>query len=192
LSHRRFDRTVSDDSGKYRRAEHGAEKVGSDNHLSHFLMEQPRIMIATELLNQQSFRFGFAWVLLSIALTLHVTDEALTDFLSVYNPAVQAIRKRIPFVPLPIFTFRVWLAGLCLGILVALGLSLLAFRGSRLALVLANPVAILMFGNGIGHMAASFYRRRLMPGVYSSPVLVAASAYLFVCAQAVRHVACDC
>jgi hypothetical protein len=149
-------------------------------------------MMATELLNQQSFRFGLAWVLLSVALMLHVTDEALTDFLSVYNPTVQAIRRRVPFVPLPIFTLRVWLSGLCLGILVAVGLSILAFRGSRVALVLAYPVAILMFGNGVGHMAASFYRRRLMPGVYSSPLLVAASAYLFVCAQAVRHVADDC
>jgi hypothetical protein len=116
-------------------------------------------MIATELINQQPFQFGFAWVLLSIALILHVTDEALTDFLSVYNPAVQAIRKRMPFLPLPIFTFRVWLAGLCLGILVAVGLSILAFRGSRLALVVAYPVAILMFGNGIGHIVASLYRR---------------------------------
>jgi Protein of unknown function with HXXEE motif len=145
-------------------------------------------MIATEPVNQQPFQFGFAWVLLSIALTLHVTDEALTDFLSVYNPAVQAIRKRIPFVPLPIFTFRVWLAGLCLGILVAFALSVLAFRGARLALMLAYPVAILMFGNGIGHILASLYRRRVMPGTYSSPLLVAASVYLFLCAQALIHV----
>jgi hypothetical protein len=90
-------------------------------------------MMATELLNQQSFRFGLAWVLLSVALMLHVTDEALTDFLSVYNPTVQAIRRRVPLIPLPVFTFRIWLAGLCLGILVAVGLSILAFRGSRLA-----------------------------------------------------------
>ena len=133
--------------------------------------------------------FGVAWIFLSLALTLHVIDEALTDFLSVYNPAVQAIRKRFPFLPLPIFTFRVWLAGLCLGILVAFGLSFLAFRGSRLAIVVAYPVAVLMFANGIGHIAASLYRRRAMPGVYSSPLLVAASAYLFCAAQAVRHVA---
>jgi hypothetical protein len=36
----------------------------------------------------------------------NVLDEALTDFLSVYNLAVQAIRKRFPFLPLPTFTFR--------------------------------------------------------------------------------------
>jgi hypothetical protein len=36
-----------------------------------------------------------------------------------------------------------------------------------------------MFANGIGHIVASLYRGRMMPGVYSSPLLVAASAYLF-------------
>ena len=145
--------------------------------------------MAIELISQQPLRFGFAWVLLSLALTLHVIDEALTDFLSVYNPAVQAIRKRAPFLPLPIFTFRVWLAGLCLGILVAFALSFLAFCGSPFAIVVAYPVAVLMFANGIGHIVASLYRRRMMPGVYSSPFLVAASAYLFYCAQAMRHLA---
>ena len=118
-----------------------------------------------------------------------MTDEALTDFLSVYNPAVEAIRKSVPFIPLPIFTFRVWLAGLCLGILVAFALSFLAFRGNYLSIVMAYPVAVLMFANGLGHIIASLYRRRMMPGVYSSPLLVAASAYLFWCAQAMRHAA---
>jgi uncharacterized membrane protein (DUF485 family) len=146
-------------------------------------------MVATELLTYQPVRFGFAWVLLSVALALHVTDEALTDFLSVYNPAVRAIRKRVPFIPLPTFTFRIWLGGLCLGILVAFGLSFLAFRGSNVAVIAAYPVAILMFANGMGHILASIYRLRLMPGFYSSPLLVAASAYLFCSAEALRHVA---
>jgi len=145
-------------------------------------------MIAVEPITQESFRFGVAWLLLSVALTLHVIDEALTDFLSVYNPAVQAIRKRVPFIPLPIFTFRVWLAGLCLGIVLAFCFSYMAFRGAHLAIVIAYPVAVLMFANGVGHLAASLYRRRFMPGVYSSPFLVVASAYLFYCAEGARHV----
>jgi Protein of unknown function with HXXEE motif len=146
-----------------------------------------KIVVAIELMTQQPMRLGFAWLLLSLALTLHVTDEALTDFLSVYNPAVQAIRKRIPFLPLPIFTFKVWLAGLCLAILVAFGLSFLAYRGNRLTVVVAYPVAVLMFANGIGHIVASVYRGRMMPGVYSSPLLAAASAYLFCSAHAMGH-----
>ena len=135
---------------------------------------------------QQPLRFGFAWLFLSVALTSHLTGEALTDLLSVYNPAVQAIRKRVPFVPLRIFTFKVWLGGLCLGVLVVFGLSYLAFRRRPSAIVAAYPVAFLMFANGIGHIGASLYRRRIMPGLYSSPLLVAASAYLFYCAQVLR------
>jgi hypothetical protein len=146
-------------------------------------------MITSELIGEGAQRFGFAWILLCIALALHVVDEAMTDFLSVYNPTVQAIRKRLPFLPLPVFTFRVWLTGLCLGILLVFSLSPLAFRGSRLALWLAYPFAIIMFGNGLGHVVASLYRRRLMPGVYSSPFLLLASAYLSICAESLRHAA---
>ena len=144
-------------------------------------------IITAGLISQQTSRFGFAWIVLSVALSLHVADEALTDFLSLHNPAVQAIRKRFPFLRLPLFTFRVWLAGLCLGIFVAFALSFLAFRGNHLAIVIAYPVAILMLANGLGHMLASLYRHRMVPGVYSSPLLIAASAYLFNCAQAMRH-----
>ena len=143
-------------------------------------------MIATEVWAQQPFRFGLAWLLLSIALALHVFDEAATDFLAVYNPAVLAIRKRISFLPLPTFTFPVWLAGLCLGIAVAFTLSFLAFRGSRIAVVAAYPVAVLMFTNGLGHIGMSLYRRRIMPGLCSSPFLMAASAYLFYCTVAIN------
>jgi hypothetical protein len=59
-------------------------------------------------------QYGLAWLLCCLALAVHVLDEALTDFLSVYNPTVRAIRQRFPFLPLPTFSFRVWLAGLIL------------------------------------------------------------------------------
>ena len=124
-------------------------------------------------------RFGFAWVAMAVVIALHVTDEAATDFLSVYNPAVRAIRSRLPFLPLPTFTFGVWLTGLVLGILLLLALSPLAFRGKRWVIWAALPLSALMFGNGLGHIAGSFYLGRLMPGVYSAPLLLLASAYLF-------------
>ena len=65
------------------------------------VQNNPRPMIATEVFNQQAFRFAFACVLLSAALTLHVIDEALTGFLAVYNRTVRAMRKRVPLLPLP-------------------------------------------------------------------------------------------
>ncbi len=57
-------------------------------------------------------RQAAAWVALCLALAVHVADEALTDFLSVYNPAVISIRERLPWLPLPTFTFDVWRGGL--------------------------------------------------------------------------------
>lgn len=124
-------------------------------------------------------RFGFAWVAMAVVIALHVTDEATTDFLSVYNPAVRAIRAWLPFLPLPTFTFGVWLTGLVLGILLLLALSPLAFRRTRWIVWVSLPLAVLMFGNGLGHIAGSFYLGRLMPGVYSAPLLLLASAWLF-------------
>ena len=116
---------------------------------------------------------------MAVVIALHVTDEAATDFLSVYNPAVRTIRARLTFLPLPTFTFGVWLAGLILGILMLLALSPLAFRGKREVIWASLPLSVLMFGNGLGHIGGSFYLGRLMPGVYSAPLLLLASAWLF-------------
>jgi hypothetical protein len=125
-------------------------------------------------------RFAFAWVAMAVALALHVIDEAATDFLSVYNPAVQTIRSRLPFLPLPTFTFGVWLAGLILAVLLLLALSPIAFRGKRWLLWASLPLAVIMFGNGLLHIAGSFYLGRLMPGVYSAPLLLVVAARLFL------------
>ncbi|MGH9936200.1 MAG: HXXEE domain-containing protein [Blastocatellia bacterium] len=121
---------------------------------------------------------GWAWVSLCLALAVHVFDEAMTDFLSVYNPAVQAIRQRFPFFPMPVFTFEVWLTGLIAAIIILLLLSPFAFRKSEWMKLLSYPFAILMLLNGMGHIAGSFYLGRLAPGVYSSPLLLAGSIYL--------------
>ena len=124
------------------------------------------------------FRFARAWVALALALGLHVADEALHDFLSVYNPAVRALRERLPWLPLPTFTFPVWLIGLILGVLLLLSLYPLARRRTRWVVLAAYPLGVLMTLNALQHLAGSLYLRRPMPGVYSSPVLLAASLWL--------------
>ena len=45
-------------------------------------------------------KLGFAWIALCFALALHVVDEALTGFLSVYNPTVLALRSRYAWFPM--------------------------------------------------------------------------------------------
>ena len=130
------------------------------------------------------FHFGWAWVGLALALALHVTDEALTNFLSVYNPTVLAIRRRFPFLLIPTFTFKVWLSGLIIGIALLLALSPLAFRGVKWLIIPAYILSVMMIGNGLQHIVGSVYMGRLMPGVYSSPILLLSAMYLF---GSIRH-----
>jgi uncharacterized protein with HXXEE motif len=121
---------------------------------------------------------GLAWVSLCLALAVHVFDEAMTDFLSVYNPMVQAIRQKFSFFPMPVFTFDVWLTGLIAAIIILLLLSPFAFRQKLWMKRVSYPFAVLMLLNGLGHIAGSFYLGRLAPGVYSAPLLLAGSIYL--------------
>jgi hypothetical protein len=126
-------------------------------------------------------KHGVAWAALCLALAVHVTDEALTDFLSVYNPTVLAIRRKLPFLPLPTFTFEVWLTGLTAAVILLLLLSPFTFRGVWWMAPASYFFGAMMLGNGLLHIAGSFYLGRLMPGVYSAPLLIAASVYLLFC-----------
>jgi hypothetical protein len=129
---------------------------------------------------QAAVGWGPSWITLAIAIALHVWDEAAHDFLAVYNPLVAAIRDRLPFLPLPTFTFRLWLTGLVLGILIMLSMSVFAFRGTRWFRPPSFALAILMIANGLIHTIGSAYYAKAMPGLYSSPVLIASSVWLLI------------
>jgi NADH:ubiquinone oxidoreductase subunit K len=135
--------------------------------------------------NVRRRRFGWAWLGLAGTLALHVTDEALTGFLDVYNPVVRAVRERYPFVRLPVFTFHEWIIGLAVAVVLLFCVSPWAFRGRRWVVLVAMPLSLLMTANALAHLGSSLYLGRLMPGVYSSPVLLAASLFVFVSARAV-------
>lgn len=133
-------------------------------------------------------RLRLSWILLCLAIILHVLDEAKHDFLSVYNPSVMVLRQSLPWLPLPTFSFRQWITGLAVGI--ALLFSLLPFlsRGARWTRPLVFVVSVLMIANGLGHIAGTILGRtaaaihfpRPMPGFYSSPILIAASLYVLM------------
>ena len=133
------------------------------------------------LLAEGGSHFGWAWVTLCVALAIHVADEALSDFLSIYNPAVRAIRARFPFLPLPTFTFPVWLGGLIAADLLLLALTPAAFRGAPGMRPAAVAFGIVMAGNGLLHLLGSVYMRRVMPGTWSAPIILAAAIYLLMC-----------
>jgi hypothetical protein len=123
---------------------------------------------------------GVAWVSLSLALALHVLDEAIHGFLSYYNPAALAIRDRLSVVRLPTFSFEVWLIGLIVGVILLLALSPLAFRRARWMRPFALALSVIMVFNAGTHFSWSLVRGEVVPGTYSSPVLLAAALLLLV------------
>jgi hypothetical protein len=138
--------------------------------------------------SQPDSRFGWAWLAFVGALVLHVTDEAVHDFLSVYNPNARAIRSRFPFFPIPIFTFDGFIIALGLAIVLLLCLAPPAFAGSSTLRLIAIPVSII-FGavNALLHLGSSIYYSRWMPGSFSSPILLLSGIFLFYCARHPSH-----
>ena len=131
-------------------------------------------------------RLGAAWVLLWISLALHVVDEAMTGFLSVYNPTVVALRARFGFWPMPTLELGEFLATLFFGIAVLAALSPLVFRNARWMRPMFYFCAI-VFGvvNALGHTMTTVFGHPLSgiqmpspsPGFWSSPLLFAVSVY---------------
>ncbi len=116
-----------------------------------------------------SRRLGIAWVLLCVGLALHVADEALTGFLSVYNPTAREIGRRIGFGP-PTFDFGAWLGGLIFAVCALLALSPFAFRNSRAWRPLGWFFAGLMLLNGVGHIAGTIAGRSFPDITFPRPM----------------------
>jgi len=124
-------------------------------------------------LGDSNQRFGIYWLAFGYTLALHVLDEAGNDFLSFYNPNVLTIRRHLPFLPLPVFTFRQWIGSLLCALAIWLALAPLAFRGFKWQRRLAIPVAVLAgIGNALGHIGSSIYFWRFMPGFYTAPLIL--------------------
>lgn len=123
-------------------------------------------------------RWHLAWLLLTAALAGHVLDEAATDFLSVYNPAVESLRASLPWLPLPTFTFGAWIGGLVVAILLLAAMAPLARQGRPWMRTLSRVYGGIMALNALGHLGGSLLLGRWLPGVLSSPFLLAAALFL--------------
>ncbi|HEX3662701.1 MAG TPA: hypothetical protein VHU89_14795 [Acidobacteriaceae bacterium] len=126
-----------------------------------------------------NLNFGLAWVAFALAVAVHVADEATHDFLALYNPNAQAIRRRLHIPFPPVFTLRTFLASLSTGIVLLLLLSPAAFHGAHWLRLVALPLAILVgLANAAGHVVGSLVYRRPLAGLRSSPLLLIAGSWL--------------
>jgi hypothetical protein len=123
-------------------------------------------------------RNAIVWLLMVSAVALHVVDEALTGFLPFYNAQVVALRARFGFFPAPTFTFPLWITGLAVAVAIGAALTPIVARGGTVIRVVCGTLALLMVGNACGHTLGSLYFGRLLPGLWSSPVLFVTSAWM--------------
>lgn len=124
-------------------------------------------------------RWALAWATLTAAFALHVLDEATHDFLAWYNPVALALRERLAGLPFPpVFTFAVWLTGLCVAVVLLAALTPLIRPGRRWPVVAAYVYGIVHLANAMGHITVSLIGHWLAPGVLSSPVLLVAAVWL--------------
>jgi hypothetical protein len=123
-------------------------------------------------------RWALAWAALCAAFALHVLDEATHDFLPWYNANALAIRAGAPWLPVPVFTFPVWITGLTIAVIALAALTPLVRRGHRWLVPVAYVYGLIHVANAIGHITASIAGRWFAPGVYSAPVLLASAAWL--------------
>lgn len=129
-------------------------------------------------------RHWWAWIGLCAALAVHVADEALTDFLSIYNPTVVELRQRNPALPLPTFSFEMWLSLLVFAVFALTAASYFVWKGRWAMRPISYVFAGVMLLNGLLHIAVSLYMGKLISGVYSSPLLLAASIALIITTRA--------
>lgn len=125
-------------------------------------------------------RNASAWLLMVFAIALHVLDETLTGFLPFYNNSIAVLRDRLGFFPAPTFSFGLWLGGLIVGIILCLGLTVVVARRGKSIRSITTLLGALMIFNALGHLLGSLYFGRILPGAYSSPLLLLAAIVVVV------------
>ena len=119
-----------------------------------------------------------AWVLMVFSVALHVIDEALSGFLPFYNDTVLDLREKLGFFPAPTFSFEMWIGGLITAVILAFCITPLVISGGKIMRFLTMVLGILMVINALIHITGSVYSGEILPGMWSSPFLLAAAAYV--------------
>ena len=116
----------------------------------------------------------------------NILDDVLNDFLGYYNATILTLYGHFSWFPRVDLSFREWLVGVTVADAVLLLLSPSAFRNALLVTPIAYAFSAIMLLNGCGsilaalrgHTLGSVHFTGMAPGIYSSPFLLAGSAYL--------------
>jgi hypothetical protein len=129
---------------------------------------------------------GLAWVGLCLCLATHIADEALAGRSKLYGPAALSLGRHVPWPQPPDFAPEVWLTVAVEAVVVLLMLAPFVFYGARWAAALSYPFAVVAFFYGLSHPAGSLYFSTAVPGLYTSPLLLAGAAFLLLSVHRVQ------
>jgi hypothetical protein len=133
-------------------------------------------------------RLAQAWLALTFVLALHVAEEALRDFLAFYNPLAMSLRDMLLWTWMPTFTLAAWIGGWIVILAALFGMTWFAAYAARWVVWAAVAYAELMFLFAAAKLAFALYLQKAIPGVYTAPLLLAASTWLTIEAvQALRR-----
>jgi hypothetical protein len=135
--------------------------------------------IKTEL-SEGRDKITIIYLLFVFSFILHVTDEALNDFLGFYNPLVKSLKEDFTFIPFPTFSFRLWISGLALLSLLLTISTIFIISRNKVYINIIKAFSVLMILNGLGHIAGSIWFASILPGLLSSPLLMGFSIYLII------------
>ena len=121
---------------------------------------------------------SMAWIILVIAVALHVADEEIHDFLPFYNNLVIGLRDRLGFFPMPTFTFNIWLGGLIGAVIIGGFITAIVNRGGKRIRIIAIIIGIVMILNALGHLLGSLFYAHLIPGFWSSFILLPTAVFV--------------
>lgn len=130
------------------------------------------------LSDMQANKNTMAWLILVAAVALHVADEAIHEFLPFYNNLVISLRDRLGFFPMPTFTFNIWLGGLIGAVIIGGFITPIVNRGGKLIRIIAIIIGIIMSANALGHLLGSLFYGHLIPGFWSSFLLLPAAIFV--------------
>lgn len=129
---------------------------------------------------------GLAWVGLCLCLAAHIADEAFAGRSKLYGPAALALGRHVPWPQPPDFAPEVWLTLAVEAVVLLLMLAPFFFCGARWAAALSYPFAVIAFFYGLSHPAGSLYFSMAVPGLYTSPLLLASAVFLLLSVHRVQ------
>ena len=120
---------------------------------------------------------GRVWLVLCLALAVHVVDEALSGFVPQANNLLRGIAREFQLSGAPQLSFAGWLVVVSVAVLLLLMLTGSVSRRASMTRLFPHAVAWVLLANGLGHIAVSVSVGRMMAGVLSSPLLLLVSIW---------------